>query len=104
MSEEFKSISANTVTSSKGFTVQVTIARGVLYRDADGEKHISSEWLANPAGIILYKGACGNTGFGEMEQSRIDSMFFDVARALEHLGHRVEIWSSPSGPDVKQRA
>ena len=104
MSEEFKKTGADTVTSSKGFTVQLTIAHGVWYRDADGEKHISCEWLANPSGIILYKGARGNTGFDKMDQSRIDSIFFDVAKALEHLGHRAEIWSSASGPDEQQRA
>lgn len=97
MDDEFTKTSANTVTSSKGFTVQVTIAHGVWYRDADSEKHISSEWLAKPPGIILYKGSRGNTGFDKMEQSRIDGIFSNVARALEYLGHRVEIWSSPSG-------
>ncbi len=104
MKDELTKADVNTVTSSKGFTVQVKPMGGILYRDAEGDKHISSEWLANPPGIILYKGARVTRGFDKMEQSRIDSIFFDVARALEHLGHRVEIWSSPSGPDKQQKA
>ena len=99
MSEEFQKTGTNTVTSSKGFTVEVSVAGGVLYRDASGERYISSEWLVKPPGlgIILYKGSRGNKGFDKMEQSRIDSIFSKVARALQYLGYRVEIWSSPSG-------
>jgi hypothetical protein len=99
MSEEFEKTGPNIVTSSKGFTVEVSVAGGVLYRDANGENYISSEWLLKPpgVGIILYKGSPGNKGFDKMEQSRIDSIFSNVARALEYLGYRVEIWSSPSG-------
>lgn len=99
MSEEFEKTGANKVTSSKGFTVEVSVGGGVRYRDATSENYINSEWLLKSpgTGIILYKGSPGNKGFDEMEQSRIDSIFSNVARALEYLGHQVEIWSSPSG-------
>jgi len=88
MSEEFHKTGLNTVTHVKGFTVEVKFAGGVVYRDASGETLINSEWLAKPPGIILYK-----RGFDQMEQSLMDSMFSNVAKALEYLGHRVEIWS-----------
>lgn len=88
MRDEFQKTGLNTVASAKGFTVEVKFAGGVLYRDANGETHIDSEWLAKPPGIILYK-----KGFDKMEQSRIDTMFSNVAEALEYLGHRVEVWS-----------
>jgi len=99
MIEEFKKSGPNTVVSTNGFTVKVKLAGGVLYCDSNGEREIDSEWLVKPPnlGIILYKGSRGNKGFDNMEQSRIDSIFCDTARALEYLGHRVEIWSSPSG-------
>ena len=89
MSEEFKKTGLNIVTSTNGFTMEVKVAGGVVYRDNTGEYFISSEWLVEPPklGIILYK----------MEQSHIDNIFSNVKRALEYLGHRVEIWSSPSG-------
>jgi hypothetical protein len=88
MSEEFEKTEANTLTSSKGFSVKMTVAGGVLYRDANGEKYICSEWLVKPPGlgIILYKGSPGNRGFDKMEQSGIDTIFSNVARALEYLG------------------
>ena len=87
------------MTSSKGFAIEVKPAGGVLYRDADGEKHISSEWLVKPPGlgIILYKGSRGCKGFEKMEQSRVDAIFSDIARALEFMDYKVEMWSSPSG-------
>jgi len=99
MSEEFKKIGPNTATSENGFTVEVKVAGGVVYRENNGENFISSEWLVEPPklGIILYKGDSGNKGFNKMEQSHIDNIFSNVKRALEYLGHRVEIWSSPSG-------
>jgi hypothetical protein len=84
MNEEFRKTGTNTVTSTKGFTVEV-------------QAEIDSEWVVKPAGIILYKGSFGNKGFSEIGQSQIDDIFSNTARALEHLGHRVEVWSSPSG-------
>jgi hypothetical protein len=97
MNEEFRKTGTNTVTSTKGFTVEVKPAGGVLYRDANVQAEIDSEWVVKPAGIILYKGSFGNKGFSEIGQSQIDDIFSNTARALEHLGHRVEVWSSPSG-------
>lgn len=96
---EFKKTGANTVTSSNGFTVKAKLTGGVVYRDTQGETYISSEWLVESPdlGIILYKGDPGNKGFDGMEPTRIDSIFSDVARALEYLGYRVQIWLSPSG-------
>jgi hypothetical protein len=90
MSEEFKKTGVNTVTSEKGFTVEVKFAGGVLYRDSNGEVKIDSEWLAKPPGILLYK---NKKRFDKMQQSLFDDMFSNVAKALEYLGHRVEIWS-----------
>jgi hypothetical protein len=72
---------------------------GVVYRDAGGENYINSEWLVDPPGlgIIRYKGAPGNKGFDKVDQSRVDAIFSDVTRALEYLGYKVQVWSSPSG-------
>ena len=88
MKDELIKTSTNTVTSSKGFTVQVKPMGGVLYRESNSEIKIDSEWLVKPPRIILYK-----KGFDNMEKSRLDSIFSNVERALEYLGHRVEIWS-----------
>jgi hypothetical protein len=88
MSEEFTKEGVNTAVSSKGFTVHVKPMGGVLYRESDDEIKIDSEWLVKPPGILLYK-----AGFDKMERSHIDNMFSNVAKALEYLGHRVEIWS-----------
>jgi hypothetical protein len=96
MNEEFQQ-NDRVITSSKGFAVEVKIAGGVLYRDSTGEFKIDSEWLVKPPGIILYKGSRGNKGFEKIEQSRVDAIFSDVARALEFMGYKAQIWSSPSG-------
>jgi hypothetical protein len=98
MSQEFQK-NGRVISSSKGFTVELRIAGGISYSDANGQKYISSEWLVKPLGIgiILYKGDPGNTGFEEMDKARIDRIFSDIARALEHFGYQPEVWSSASG-------
>ena len=92
MSEEFKKLGENTVTSSKGFTVEVKTAGGVLYRDGDSEVHIDSEWLVKPFRILLYKTSPEDRGLAKMEQARADAVILNVTRALQHLGQQVEIW------------
>ena len=87
MNEEFKKQGVNIAISSKGFTVQVKPMGGVLYIDGEGETRIDSEWLVKPPRILLYK-----AGF-KMDQSYVENMFSNVARALEYLGHKVEIWT-----------
>lgn len=96
MGQKFEK-SGKIISSSKGFTVEIKIAGGILYRDSRGEFEIDSEWLAKPPGVILYKGSRENMGFEEMEQSQIDAIFSDVADALSYFGYRPEIWSSPMG-------
>jgi hypothetical protein len=54
MTEEFKKTGMNTVTSANGFTVEVKLPGGVLYRDDQGEIRIDSECLVDPHGIVLY--------------------------------------------------
>jgi hypothetical protein len=98
MNGEFQK-TGRVISSSKGFTVELKIAGGIVYSDANGPKNISSEWMAKPPGIILYKGARGNKGFENMKQLEIDSIFLNVKKALENFDYKVEIWSSPSGPD-----
>jgi hypothetical protein len=95
MSEEFTKIGVNKAVNSKGFSVQIKPMGGILYCDADGDTSIDSEWLVKPPRILLYK-----MNF-EMEQSRVENMFSNVVKALEFLGHKVEIWSTPSGLDKK---
>ena len=99
MGEEFTKVGANTVASCNGFTVEAKSTGGVKYCDDRGEALIRSEWLVEPPtlGIVLYKNDPGNKGFDGMDQAQIDSIFSNVARALEYLDHRPQIWSSPSG-------
>jgi hypothetical protein len=92
MCEEFQKAGIDTVTSTKGFTVEIRFAGGIIYRDAAGRVDIDSEWLAKPLGIVLYK-----RGPSDIQGSRLDSVISNAVRALEYLGHRVEVWSSPSG-------
>gem|GEM_PF-4616912 len=99
MSEEFRKSGANRVTSSNGFAAEAKLTGGVEYRDDRGEALIRSEWLVEPPnfGIVLYKNDPGNKGFDKIDESRVDTIFSNVTRALEYLGHRVQVWSSPSG-------
>ena len=100
MDSEFQK-NGRTVTSSKGFAIEIKAVGGILYRDPRGQFEIDTEWLVKPPGIILYKGSLGNKGFEKMEQSQIDGIFFNAARAVEFFGYHSEIWSTPYGPDEK---
>jgi hypothetical protein len=85
--EEFHKDATNTVSSTNGFTVEVRFGGGVLYRDHDGEIPIDSEWLAEPHRILLYLPRCGGS-----TRDRINRILPGVVRALEYLGHPVELW------------
>jgi len=82
----------NTVTGANGFTVDFKFAGGVLYRDGKGEVRIDSEWLVNSHRVILYK-----RRFEKMSGAFMDNMFSNVVRALEYMGHPVEVWSNDDG-------
>jgi hypothetical protein len=87
MIETFQNSGVNIATSSAGYTVEVAPARGVHYSDSIGSVHIHSEWLGRPSGIMLYP----PTPDG-LTQARISEVLSNAARALQFMGHRVEIW------------
>jgi hypothetical protein len=87
MSQEFQKTGANAATSSRGFTVEVQIAGGVIYRDSGGETRVESEWLKNPFRILMYPAQLRRTA-----GSRAEEILADAKRALEYLGYQVELW------------
>lgn len=87
MKEEFKRADTNTVTSSIGFTVQARFA-AVLYDDSLGHVEIYAEWGGDPTEVILYRRSLNG-----MSVSRVDTVLSNVTRAMEYLGHRVQIVS-----------
>jgi hypothetical protein len=92
VSEEFQSTTPNTATSTSGFSVQWIPHGGVLYQDAAGQVRIDSELLVKPSlGILLYP---GSGGLRNMSKSQSEMVLSNVKKALEYLGHRVEIWST----------
>ena len=87
MTEEFKKTGTNTVTSANGFTVEVRLRGGVLYRDDQGEIRIDSEWLVNPHRIVLYTQSLEK----KVPRARLDTILSNAARALEYLGHPAQL-------------
>jgi hypothetical protein len=88
MTEEFKKIGVNTVTSTIGFTVQIGPGGGVLYHDGSREVRLESEWLVKPSlRILLY-----TRGFEKAAENEI--IFSSIVRALEYMGYPVEVWSN----------
>jgi hypothetical protein len=87
MNDEFKKTGVNTVTSSNGFTVEARFAE-VSYDDAAGRVEIYAEWGGTPTEVILYKRSLDG-----MAISRVDTVLSNVTRALNYLGHRVEVRS-----------
>lgn len=89
MTTEFQSLSPNSARSVKDFTVAWRPAGGVDYSDANGTVRVDSELLVKPTlGILLYPQSGDLRG---MTKTRGDEIVTNIRRALEYLGHRVEI-------------
>jgi hypothetical protein len=89
MTEEFRKTAANTAVSSKGFTVQWIPHGGIRYRDALGTLRIDSELLVKPQRVLLYP---QSASLRDMSTSRQEELLANVRRALEYMGHQVELW------------
>jgi hypothetical protein len=86
MEEEFRRIGANAVSSACGFIVEVNPSGGILYSDNTGKIQIDSEWLVKPHQILLYLPK------PDAVRDRVNSILPALVRALEYLGHPVEVW------------
>jgi hypothetical protein len=86
MGAEFQKAGMNTVTSTKGFTVEVKFAGGVEYHDSIGSVSIDTEWLVNPPRILIYHKR------SDAMDPRLNEVYGNAQRALEFLGYRVETW------------
>jgi hypothetical protein len=89
MAEEFRKTAANTVVSSNGFTVQWIPHGGICYEDASGELRIDSELLVKPHRVLLYP---QSASLRDMSKSRQKELLTNVRKALEYMGHQVELW------------
>jgi hypothetical protein len=89
MTEEFRKTAANTAVSSNGFTVQWIPHGGIRYQDASGEVRIDSESLVMPYRVLLYP---QSASLRNLSKSCQEELLGNVKRALEHMGHQVEIW------------
>src|SRR3984885_11512387 len=87
MDNEFQKTGMNTVVSSGGFTVEAQFAE-VAYDDATGHVEIYAEWGGTPTKVILYKRSLKG-----MPTSRVAEVLSNVTRALQYLGHGVEVSS-----------
>ena len=89
MTEEFRKTAANTAVSSNGFTVQWIPPGGIRYEDASGELRVDSELLVKPYRVLLY---AQSASLRNMSKSRQNELLANVRKALEYMGHQVELW------------
>ena len=87
MHDEFNRTGLNSATSSNGFTVEARFAE-IVYDDAAGHVEIYAEWGGSPTEVLLSK-----RSLDRMETSRANTVLSNITRALEYLGHRVEVRS-----------
>jgi hypothetical protein len=102
MNNEFTLNGKNELISVNGFTVKINGGGGATYRDVKGEVHIETEAQLNRPGyirfkpplpgILIYKPSLGRKGYENLDQARIDTVCENIKRALEYLGHTVEVW------------
>jgi hypothetical protein len=87
MLTEFRKTELSTASSNKGFEVKVEFGGGVLYKDENYNVRISSEWLVSPHRMLIYL-----SSFRTIERCRREEVFSNLRRAVEFLGHPVELW------------
>jgi hypothetical protein len=88
MSEKFQTTRVDAVTrvsSSEGFTVEVTFGGGAVYVDATGRIPVDIEWLGTPPGVLIY-----TRSLRAQTKERFDEVLSNVIRALKALGNHVE--------------
>jgi hypothetical protein len=88
MTEEFQNIGVNAVESTSGFTVEIHFTKGVIYADPQGQAVVPYEWLVNPFRILLYHPK------GSLPPERVSAVLSNATKALEFMGHRIELWES----------
>jgi hypothetical protein len=72
----------------RGFTVQWIPHGGIVYEDISGHLRIDSELLVKPHRLLVYRNSGSLRGASSERQEQVLS---DVGRALEFMGHQVEI-------------
>ncbi len=76
------------MTSTKGFTVTFHPRGGVDYTDASGTIRVDTELHVKPLKLRLYR---ESSSLRKMASARADEILVNIKRALEYLGHPVEI-------------
>lgn len=95
MTDEFQTVKPGTVTSTKGFTVGGTYG-ALIYEDASGRMRIGTELLVNPYRLLVYR---DSPGLRDATRARQDEVLSNMKRALEYMGHSVEIEPPELLPD-----
>jgi hypothetical protein len=88
MNVEFTKTGPNRVSSAKGFTVTFHPQGGVDYADVGTSVRVDTELLVKPLMLRLYR---ESKSLGGMTNTRADEILHNIQRALEYLGHPVEI-------------
>jgi hypothetical protein len=95
MASEFQTVKPGTVVSTRGFTVGGTYGT-VDYEDPSGWLRIGTELLVKPHRLLVYR---SSPGLRETTRARQDEVLSNVKRALEYMGHQVEIEPPELLPD-----
>jgi hypothetical protein len=95
MASEFQTLQSGTVVSTKGFSVGGTYGR-LIYQDPSGQLRIGTELLVNPYRLLV----CRNSpDLRDATRVRQDEVLSNMKRALEYMGHTVEIEPPELLPD-----
>jgi hypothetical protein len=88
MSTEFEKVGPNNAKSARGFGVVWRPLGGVEYTDANGTIEVVSELLEKPLRLLVYR---GSAALRTMPDNQAEEIVGNIVRALEYLGHQVEI-------------
>jgi hypothetical protein len=95
VTSEFQTVKPGTVRSTRGFTVG-GIYGALVYEDPSGRLRIGTELYVKPNRLVVYR---DGPDLKNATRARQDEVLSNVKRALEYMGHTVEIQAPELFPD-----
>jgi hypothetical protein len=92
----FKVVGTDIIQSDEGFSVEVLGPVGVLYTEGAKTLNIDSEYLAGPAGLVMYKDSIKSWNPPHdnevIDASKRDTIVDNIRRAFRFRGIEIQVF------------
>jgi hypothetical protein len=91
----FTKLRPDTIQSDEGFSVEVLGRTGLIYTEGSRSLHISSEVLAGPHGLVIYRDSIKSWdsphGMKTIDEATRDAIIENIRRAFRFDGFEIEV-------------